>query len=61
MHIVMLGSESVTKEWTIDTSLHKLTRVNELEDFTQIKADAYIDMLFEFRNAEKFVCSGFDQ
>ena len=46
MHIVMLGSELVTKEFTVDISLHKLTRVNELEDFTQIKADAYIDMLF---------------
>ena len=49
MHIVILGSESVTKEWNVDTSLHKLTRVNELEDITQIKADAYIDMLFEFQ------------
>lgn len=48
MHIAMLGSESVTKEWNIENSLHKLTRVNELEEFTQINADAYIDMLFEF-------------
>lgn len=48
MHIVMLGPESVTKEWNIDNSLHILTRINKPEEFTQIHADAYIDMLFEF-------------
>lgn len=48
MHIVMLGPESVKKEWTIGSSLHKLTSVNEPGEFTQINADAYIDMLFEF-------------
>ncbi|MBA2500049.1 MAG: hypothetical protein H0V30_10015 [Chitinophagaceae bacterium] len=50
MHIVMLGSESVKKEWTIDTRLHKLTRVSEPGEFSQIKADVYIDMLFEFES-----------
>lgn len=47
MHIVMLGSESLSKEWTIETSLHKLTRVNDPQEFSQIHADVYIDMLFE--------------
>lgn len=48
MHIVMLGSESLTKDWTIETSLHKLTRVYDPLEFTQINADVYIDLLFEF-------------
>ena len=48
MHIVMLGSESLTKDWTIETSLHKLTRVNDPLEFSQINADVYIDLLFEF-------------
>ena len=51
MHIVMLESESGTKEWNIESSLHKLTRVNELEEFNLINADAYIDMLFEFETS----------
>lgn len=46
MQIVILADELCYHELIVENSSHTITRVNELNDFNNIKADAFIDLQF---------------